>query len=328
MKKIIIGAIIIIVVLIISSLAIVQVASDKGVIPPFTGEEPVNPDSGNGAGDSTVTYEIRFDTPNTATFNVPDSNNFWAIPITGTVYGTEISKVKYIKCSWHDDIAWARTIGSVPPVDGEILVTNIYDNNNIRWKTDMLIYQLGSGEHLLKAYALDSVYNVLAEASVIIVIPSNWKYGYDSRDSQDTGTFEQGSYYYQFCMPYKQTSSVEMWTSDTHWLMGNVIKIEGKIHVTVTSNDPYNIWCNIWNSVTSSWTTVKKDITVQGVGWFDVSITCNAWGSWISFAGSTAYKVDGFVGHIYVKPGTYFYNQNALEFLNPFKDKLINPPHP
>jgi hypothetical protein len=143
-----------------------------------------------------------------------------------------------------------------------------------------------------------------------------------------------------------------------YFLQGEITRVSGSVNLGVTTycNEAglMNGWIgtvcvDTWNSNTQQWNQLICDdivdlcngvvhcpcdypgeartIYVQPV--FDYAIN-NAWGNAIYFVTDDNDILDGFIGEITFKPGTYFFNANPLQqLLSLFlHDDINNPPGP
>jgi hypothetical protein len=324
MKKIILGVIILIVVILISVSAVFFISTETNLIPGNDEPGSSEPDSNPDTDVNDVTIGIRFDEPS-SDYSIPEVTNYHSIPIKGTVYGTNLNKIYVLCFCWHDNIEYGRIfVGLGETADLAKCVR--YDDYNYIWETRMFIMQLGSGNHVLRARALDQDSNVLAEATINIKIPDKYVYRWDSRSPKFSDAYQSGGYYYSFSMPYETFFTPEPRTD----LQGNIIKVKGQVHVNTYKGWPDVVELKLWNGYTKKWTTVPNTfIHVQGTGWFDIDVNCNEkFASWISFVGPSTIIIDGFVGEVWVAPGTVNPSVSVLDILmgGLFND-FDNPPY-
>jgi len=331
------------------------VIGQEGIIPPYDEEDP-DPDSG----DDNPDVAIRIDTPSQASYAIEETGCYSHVRVDGTVYGTEPTIVDSVELCWHDCISYGKK--TLFSSDQNFYK---YDNYNYRWKTDMVIGRLGSGSHILRAKAMSGP-EVIAEATVNIIIPEKWVYGWDSRNPRKEDAVyrgvDGGPYFYGFTFPFKHidVNDNEQW----RYLSGEIIRVKGQVHAGLATACNYgnekrwctrDLWLEAWNSNIQKWAVIDQTVSISvctdGTGcenpgtwntmetWTDVDKTVNnVWCNEIGFAGcifgpeygdgNIMDVVDGFVGEVWIKPGTINYQQNALDFLlSMFPQDQDDPPH-
>lgn len=311
--KIIIGAILIVLVLLVSSIFIF-VGGSNPILPdnPFF---PHNPD----------TYIVI--TSPLDSYTVPETGPWGKILVKGTLEKTEINgkTVSKIVVNWHNNIEYGRQ---------EFTPTT-------NWQALMDINRLGSGYHSLQARAVSSTGELLTNYTIRICIPDKYIYEIDSTNLEFPNDFENYGYALSFSFPYPPPDDIAHFGSE--YLKGKVIKIKGLVHVTlnpdITTTWPTpqrDLWVDVWNGQTQQWVVVSETAHISGDGWKDIDADClNTWGTWICVAGATgsggrADTVDGFKGEVWIQPGTYEYNVSPLEILSGFfiKGDIGSPPGP
>jgi len=306
--KIIIGVILIVLVLLVSSIFIFA----GGGLNPIS---PDNPDFPNNP-DTYIVITSPLDG-----YTVPENGPWGKILVKGALEKTEINgkTVSKIVVSWHDNIDYGKAIFTP--------TTN--------WQTWISTDRLGSGYHSLRARAESSTGELLANYTIRIGIPAKYIYEIDSDHLTDiqNSNFKKWGYCISFSFPY----SIEL---DQHVILGKIIKIKGLVHVaSLNSYWPgveRDLWVDVWNDKTQQWIVASKTAHISGTGWKDIDVDClNIWGDWICIAGYSSDGwgalptdiVDGFKGEVWIQPGTCEYNQSPLEMvLGLFSRGDINSP--
>ena len=318
MNKIIIGliAIVIIITLVVVGVAYVG-GTDTGppILPDGTTPDDTTPDD-------TPIAEINIDYP--ANCTISKKGPWHSIDVEGTIYGANIGIVSKVIVAWHTGIAYGKQEISSSSFDQ-------YDQYNTLWITTMLIDRLGSGDHTLTVKAIDSSGDTVSQDNIIVTIPEYYIYEWNSNNPRRGDSAYPSNGYYGFTFPYKSDDG------EWFWLDGEILKVKGQVHRTWASgwdHGSFKLWLDIWNGHTDTWTIASKDVFVGelAIGWLDVDVSVsNVWGNSLGFAGTIDVDiVDGFIGEVWIKPGTIYYQQSPLEFVMSIfgGDSFDNPPHP
>ena len=166
--------------------------------------------------------------------------------------------------------------------------------------------------------------NPIAQRSITIIIPDEWKYYYTTVGKADTG---EGI----------SRLSGASWIGMSPPMNGVITRISGKIYVDLLGNQPCEIWINMYNKCSGQWANQVNKISANGVnnGWLSIDLTnsANIKTSWWSIAGcaysdGTAYNtVREFTGYIYMIPGTFDCSINPINIILGLfpADKNISP---
>lgn len=305
--KLIIGVIIFAVILSIAGIGYFVLSDDNGPIPPDDGTD--EPD--NGSEQENPEYAIKITAPNNP-YNIPSDGDQYGgygyIKPNTRIYGTDVDQVKKISFKWKNTEYGKRNI------DSSSDKWTVIDEYNIDISDYILIERLASGEHTLEIKIYDNSNNMLDTTDLEVVIPDYWIYPWDSREDNRPSDFEDGDYYYKFRRVYQ----TEIPSKEYKYLHGEVHRVKGKFLMDTTQSGEWYININIWNYETEKWYIWAESHLHTGYGWYDIDRQINGgdvYGLWISFAGDNIYNVNGFVGDIYVKPGTYYYQQTPLQML-------------
>ena len=288
----------------------IAVSGDNGLIPPYDGPEDGDPDSGDDTPSDQVSVAISITAPNNP-YTIPSSGDYYggyySIRVFGRIYGLNASSVTSVYAKWKD-----TNYG--PWIDNSL---SKVDDYNYDFEIPVLIQRLGTGKHLLTVKAKDTSNNwvrlnqVLVEATLEVNIPSSWIYHWDSRNPVKTDCAYDYSSSYGFCFPYQIESDDSNW----YYLEGKISRVTGQVQVDMGLNN--RIYLHIWDGYDGQWIPRIERFDVPDTGWsqdFDISFD-PIWGNEIAFSNAECDDVDGFVGDVYIKPGTLDKNINPLSFL-------------
>lgn len=357
MKPVTIGAILICLLLVVGFISYIVISEDTSPIPPYDGDEDSNPDSGNGADDNQVTVAVKITAPSSDPYYIPETGceygKFAYMRIEGYVYGLNATKAKYMCIEWAGT-DYSRSIMTYPYYVTERNFWKKVDDYNTQFREHMLIQRLATGSHLLKVKVYDKKGgSLLAEASLEVVIPQYWKYHWDYRNPAREDAVWHGDpnycsltdkWSYAFIFPYRPFPT--LFPDEWYYLEGKIVKAVGQLYVKINCDYRQQIGRDVYVETTLYDGAAGKWYPYSD---FDkISVPCNGWsnsfevnyhGRWGNEIGFTAWCnsnmgtsdiVYGFVGDVYVVPGTQFKDMSPLSILMSFftPDEKLYPPLP
>jgi len=319
----IILVVIIVILLILSGIGVyIAVSGETGPIPSDDGYDDNGDDNPNVA--------LSIINPGSNPYYVPETGcthgKYYSILVEVQIYGTEANRVNNMAFEWVNVDYGKTVLGSGTSKWDKI------DEYNIKVYENVLIQRLGKGTHTLKITAGRNN-DKLSDITLDVVIPDHWVYYWDSRDPVDTDyEWNDKDYFYGFEFPYETNEE----TNSEAWLSGWILRVKGQIYTIHDNCDDKTVYFYIWDGVSGKWKTIKEDVPSACNGWstaFDIDVLAEhgsyAWGNEIGFSTPQGETCDGFVGEIWIEPGTVVNNVNPLEFLMSFLngDSQSNPPY-
>jgi len=295
-------------------------------------QTPIPPDNGNGNNNNTTGEYIDITAP-IDKYVIPDRNNYHHVHV---IMETNDIKGKHkVQLAWHGDLSYSMRVFEV---DGE----QTFSEN-------MVLGRMSPGSHSLSAKLFKPDGTMIDEDIIHVIVPDYYIYTWDYRDVSICpecvyrGSEYDGLYKYGFTFPYMQDGI-------RYFLRGEILKVYGMLDVApwvycecVGDPEGHLLYCNqeiylySWNTEIDEWVTIDKTTIKADVCDQNCSENCgeyinepteasfiidvnNVWGNEIAFFGKYHDRIDGFIGELWVQPGTWYYQMSPFQqFLSWFK---------
>ena len=343
--KLIIG-IAIIIILVISMIGIIFVGSG-GLIPPDGGEDPNNePDS-----------RVYFTEP----------INEYEIPYTGPWHHVdielslnEVTEGYFVELLWHGNLDWAKK--SIDVFENTDTIRTNMEITRLGTGIHSLKAKLYDDNNVLVD---ESVINIEVPDYYVY----NWDSEDNDFPNDVWIGINGGTWFYGFTFPYMQDGSKYYLRGEISRVQGEVhvgFPVFCNSYGEMEHGCSHDLWLDLWNTELDEWFVVHKDNRVsvckdntdtnylnpdpcdwemeyqRVYGWYPVDSSFDAqWGNEIGYAGCCidVYEpndpnddvVDGFIGTVWIKPGTQMYDVDPLtQFFNWIdgKGNQNKPPRP